>query len=33
MKNAIILHGGPSKTEYYDPEAPSMSNINWTPWL
>lgn len=33
MKNAIILHGGPSKTEYYDPEAPSMSNAHWIPWL
>jgi uncharacterized protein len=33
MKNAIILHGGPSKEEYYDPEAPSMSNAHWIPWL
>jgi len=33
MKNAIILHGGPSKKEYYDPEAPSMSNAHWLPWL
>lgn len=33
MKNAIILHGGPSKKEYYDPEAPSMSNAHWIPWL
>lgn len=33
MKNAIILHGGPSKKEYYDPEAPSMSNSHWIPWL
>lgn len=31
--NAIILHGGPSKKEYYDPEAPSMSNAHWLPWL
>jgi predicted alpha/beta hydrolase family esterase len=33
MKNAIILHGGPSKKEYYDPEAPSSSNAHWFPWL
>lgn len=33
MKNAIILHGGPSKQEYYDPNMPSMSNAHWIPWL
>lgn len=33
MKNAIILHGGPSKTEYYDPNTPSSSNAFWFPWL
>lgn len=33
MKNAIILHGGPSEEEYYDPKAPSMSNAHWLPWL
>ncbi|MBI3342466.1 alpha/beta hydrolase [Candidatus Curtissbacteria bacterium] len=33
MKNAIILHGGPSKEEYYDPEVLSMSNLHWIPWL
>jgi predicted alpha/beta hydrolase family esterase len=33
MKNAIILHGGPDKDEYYDPKAPSMSNSHWLPWL
>ncbi|KKQ96342.1 MAG: hypothetical protein UT42_C0035G0002 [Candidatus Falkowbacteria bacterium GW2011_GWA2_39_24] len=33
MKNAIILHGGPSKQEYYDPKMPSMSNAHWIPWL
>lgn len=33
MKNAIILHGQPSKEEYYDPERPSMSNAHWIPWL
>jgi predicted alpha/beta hydrolase family esterase len=33
MKNAIILHGGPSKDEYYNPETPSESNDNWLPWI
>jgi predicted alpha/beta hydrolase family esterase len=33
MKNAIILHGGPSREEYYDPLATSMSNAHWVPWL
>jgi predicted alpha/beta hydrolase family esterase len=33
MKNAIILHGQPSKEEYYNPEMPSMSNAHWIPWL
>ncbi|MFI5240684.1 MAG: alpha/beta hydrolase [Candidatus Saccharimonadia bacterium] len=33
MKNAIILHGMPSKQEYYDTKAPSMSNAHWIPWL
>jgi predicted alpha/beta hydrolase family esterase len=33
MRNAIILHGGPSKKEYYDSEALSMSNNHWIPWL
>jgi len=33
MKNAIILHGGPSQQEYYDPQAPSMSNAHWLQWL
>lgn len=33
MKNAIILHGQPSKEEYYDPKRPSMSNAHWIPWL
>jgi predicted alpha/beta hydrolase family esterase len=33
MKNAIILHGGPSKEEYYDPKLPSESNAHWLPWL
>lgn len=33
MKNAIILHGGPSQEEYYDPATPSESNSHWLPWL
>ena len=33
MKNSIILHGGPSKEEYYDPNMPSMSNSHWIHWL
>ena len=33
MKNAIILHGQPSREEYYDPDRPSMSNAHWIPWL
>jgi predicted alpha/beta hydrolase family esterase len=33
MKNAIILHGRPSKAEYYGEKFPSMSNAHWLPWL
>jgi hypothetical protein len=33
MKNAIILHGRPSKAEYYSDNYPSMSNSHWLPWL
>lgn len=33
MKNAIILHGMPSREEYYDPRMPSLSNAHWFPWL
>ena len=33
MKNAIILHGGPSEEEYYDKTIPSQSNSHWIPWL
>lgn len=33
MKNAIILHGGPSKEGYYNPALPSESNAHWLPWL
>lgn len=33
MLNAIIVHGRPSKNEYYDPKFPSASNYHWLPWL
>lgn len=33
MKNAIILHGLPSKEEYYSEAYPSASNSHWLPWL
>lgn len=33
MKNAILLHGLPSKREYYDKSQPSASNAHWFPWL
>lgn len=33
MKQAIILHGRPSKREYFDSEYPSPSNSHWLPWL
>ncbi len=33
MKNAIILHGKPSKERYYDPTFPASSNYYWLPWL
>lgn len=33
MKNAIILHGLPSKKEYYSNKYPSASNSHWLPWL
>lgn len=33
MKQAIILHGKPSKKEFYDPNLASTSNYYWLPWL
>ncbi len=33
MKTAIILHGMPSKEEYFKPGRPSQSNSHWLPWL
>jgi uncharacterized protein len=31
--NAVIVHGRPSREEYYDPAVPSPSNHHWLPWL
>lgn len=28
-----MLHGNPTKDEYYDRSLPSMSNSEWLPWL
>jgi len=33
MKNAIIVHGKPSKENYYDPAGHASSNFGWVPWL
>lgn len=33
MTNAILLHGMPSKAEYYSDKYPSASNSHWFPWL
>jgi predicted alpha/beta hydrolase family esterase len=33
MKNAIILHGRPTRREYYSDKYPSASNSHWLPWL
>lgn len=33
MKNAIILHGMPSKEGYYEPNRECPSNEHWLPWL
>jgi predicted alpha/beta hydrolase family esterase len=33
MKNVILLHGLPSKKEYYNSNWPSASNSHWFPWL
>jgi predicted alpha/beta hydrolase family esterase len=33
MRNAIVLHGFPSREEYYDADHPSASNSHWLPWL
>ncbi len=31
--SAILIHGKPSRAEYYDSNQPSTSNANWFPWL
>jgi len=33
MRNAIILHGMPSKEEYYNPDSQAQSNKHWLPWI
>jgi len=33
MKTAIIIHGWPSKEEFFDPNTVSPSNNQWLPWL
>ena len=33
MKQAIIVHGKPSKQSYFNPNLPSTSNSIWIPWL
>ena len=33
MKTAIILHGKPSKEQYFDPNRDSQSNSHWIPWI
>ena len=33
MKQIILIHGLPSKDEYYESEWPSQSNAHWLPWV
>ena len=33
MKNAVIVHGMPSRKEYETSRFPSPSNSHWLPWL
>ncbi|MFC1622124.1 RBBP9/YdeN family alpha/beta hydrolase [Patescibacteria group bacterium] len=33
MRNALLLHGKPSKEGYYNPDRESQSNEHWFPWL
>ncbi len=33
MKTAIILHGRPTKEQYFRGDLPSLSNMHWLPWL
>ena len=33
MKTAIIIHGNPSKEEYFDESKPKPEDAHWIPWL
>ena len=33
MKTAIIIHGRPSKEEYFEKMQDSPSNAHWLPWI
>lgn len=33
MKTAVIIHGMPSKKEYFEAKNPSQSNKHWLPWI
>lgn len=33
MKTAIILHGMPEESRYFDPSCEAQSNSHWLPWL
>lgn len=33
MKNAVIVHGKPTKERYLDPEIPKPHEANWFPWI
>ena len=33
MTSAIIIHGMPSKEEYFDSNSPSPANAHWIPWI
>jgi predicted alpha/beta hydrolase family esterase len=33
MKTAIIIHGMPSKEDYFNPKGDSQSNCHWLPWI
>ncbi len=33
MKNAIIIHGMPSREDYFSASTDSESNCHWLPWL
>jgi hypothetical protein len=33
MRNAIILHGKPTRGRYENPDEPKPHEANWLPWL